>query len=460
LRLEKEKEEGGRRKEEEWKSGEGREKGLYPLHRQSVDTSLNLIMSDQNVITSVINADPVSNGDEDQPFVRLDKATKKALKRARSEELFAVKKKLKREQAKVKKRAKTAELRATEPPRPERAPLCDEAESKRRREEWLENQNTILLDRWALCTQNFACILDCAWEGSHSNDRDIQSLAQQLLFAHAINKKIDHPCELIVSGCEGSMKEKLLGLNADVWVGCRLREEDYLTVCGRKALLGDGPVPVTAATATVTTTAPSSSSPALPAVGTEENAETEGESAIALANKEARASNRATRVDNAVRYEDVGGRFSSRPVVYLTADSENVLTSVDPNAIYIIGGIVDRNHMKGETLTKATRDQISTARLPLQEYLPSYRGCKALTVLHVYEILVRQRVRELEAAVTVIEEKEEEKEDLWTLTLKEVLPSRKQSCDYGVVSKKDRRAAKAKIRLEQEQELEQGQEEE
>lgn len=56
-------------------------------------------------------------------------------------------------------------------------------------------------------------------------------------------------------------------------------------------------------------------------------------------------------------------------LVYLTADSENILDELDPKAIYIIGGMVDRNRWKGITMKKAKEQGIKTAKLPIGAYL-------------------------------------------------------------------------------------------
>ncbi|XP_048132345.1 tRNA (guanine(9)-N1)-methyltransferase isoform X2 [Rhodamnia argentea] len=56
-------------------------------------------------------------------------------------------------------------------------------------------------------------------------------------------------------------------------------------------------------------------------------------------------------------------------LVYLTADSANVLDVLDQKKIYIIGGLVDRNRWKGLTMKKAEEQGIQTAKLPIGNYL-------------------------------------------------------------------------------------------
>lgn len=74
-------------------------------------------------------------------------------------------------------------------------------------------------------------------------------------------------------------------------------------------------------------------------------------------------------------------------LVYLTSDSPNTLTTWDRSAIYIIGGIVDRNRLKGATYEKALAQDIATARFPLQEYV-TLGSTPVLAVNHVFDILL------------------------------------------------------------------------
>ncbi|KAM0049105.1 putative tRNA (guanine(9)-N(1))-methyltransferase [Helianthus debilis subsp. tardiflorus] len=75
-------------------------------------------------------------------------------------------------------------------------------------------------------------------------------------------------------------------------------------------------------------------------------------------------------------------------LVYLTADSENMLSELDLNKIYIIGGLVDRNRWKGITMKKAVDQGIQTAKLPIGNYL-KMSGSQVLTVNQVIEILLK-----------------------------------------------------------------------
>ena len=56
-------------------------------------------------------------------------------------------------------------------------------------------------------------------------------------------------------------------------------------------------------------------------------------------------------------------------LVYLTPNSKQVLQSFDPNDIYIVGGIVDKATEEPLTFAKAKKQNIRTAKLPLDVYL-------------------------------------------------------------------------------------------
>uniref|UniRef100_K3W725 tRNA (guanine(9)-N(1))-methyltransferase n=1 Tax=Globisporangium ultimum (strain ATCC 200006 / CBS 805.95 / DAOM BR144) TaxID=431595 RepID=K3W725_GLOUD len=66
--------------------------------------------------------------------------------------------------------------------------------------------------------------------------------------------------------------------------------------------------------------------------------------------------------------------FAPQEVIYLSPDAADVLEAVDPTHVYVIGGIVDRTVRKGQSVEKAGRFAYRTARLPLQEHLPSLRS--------------------------------------------------------------------------------------
>lgn len=74
-------------------------------------------------------------------------------------------------------------------------------------------------------------------------------------------------------------------------------------------------------------------------------------------------------------------------LVYLTADSENELQELDPEAIYIVGGIVDRNRHKLLCYNKAEEQGIAHARLPIGEYV-RLASSQVMTTNHIIHILL------------------------------------------------------------------------
>lgn len=73
--------------------------------------------------------------------------------------------------------------------------------------------------------------------------------------------------------------------------------------------------------------------------------------------------------------------FDKESIVYLSSDSETVLDQLDPNAVYIIGGLVDHNHHKGMSLERAEKHGFKTARLPLGEHV-CLKTRTVLTIVH------------------------------------------------------------------------------
>lgn len=80
--------------------------------------------------------------------------------------------------------------------------------------------------------------------------------------------------------------------------------------------------------------------------------------------------------------------FPHESLVYLTADSPNVLHKFDHSKVYVIGAMVDRSIQCGVSLANAKRLKVATARLPLDEYLHWDSGAKNLTLDQMIRILM------------------------------------------------------------------------
>ncbi|XP_049573916.1 tRNA methyltransferase 10 homolog C [Syngnathus scovelli] len=80
--------------------------------------------------------------------------------------------------------------------------------------------------------------------------------------------------------------------------------------------------------------------------------------------------------------------FPRDRLVYLTADSPNILRTFDPSKVYIVGGLVDRSILPGLSLANAKRLKLATARLPLDEFLHWEMGAKNLTLDQMIRIMI------------------------------------------------------------------------
>nr|XP_020647045.1 tRNA methyltransferase 10 homolog B isoform X1 [Pogona vitticeps] len=102
--------------------------------------------------------------------------------------------------------------------------------------------------------------------------------------------------------------------------------------------------------------------------------------------------------------------FPLETIVYLTPDAENALEEVDPQKVYILGGLVDESIQKRLTFQRAQEEQLPTARLPIQEYMVKNINAKnyhstTLAINQVFDALLTFRetkswVEALKAAVS------------------------------------------------------------
>lgn len=80
--------------------------------------------------------------------------------------------------------------------------------------------------------------------------------------------------------------------------------------------------------------------------------------------------------------------FPKEKLVYLSSESDNVITEILPDKVYIIGGLVDHNSHKGLCHKKAVEQGISHGQLPIKEFF-SMKHRKVFTINQVFEIMLR-----------------------------------------------------------------------
>ncbi|KAF2846025.1 hypothetical protein T440DRAFT_406667 [Plenodomus tracheiphilus IPT5] len=193
-------------------------------------------------------------------------------------------------------------------------------------------------------------IFDCDFEDL-MYDNELKSLGLQITRCYSDNRKAKFRTHLALANFGGKMKERFDGILAQQytsWKGFQFFEEDFVAVAEKSKEWMTGPKG--------------------------------GEVAGALA---------PLQNDGQTAEEAPGeGETEEGEIVYLSSESDNVLTHLKPNSTYIIGGLVDKNRHKGICHKRAVARGIKTAKLPIGQYL-EMKSRQVLVTNHVLEIMLK-----------------------------------------------------------------------
>lgn len=198
-------------------------------------------------------------------------------------------------------------------------------------------------------------VFDCDWEDLMF-DAELKSLGLQITRCYSDNRKAKYRTHLAISSWGGKMKERfegILGNQHTSWKGFKFFEEDFVEVGKKSREWMTGP------RGGVVAGAMKAAANADEGGEGEENEETED------------------------KPSDEEGE-----IVYLSSESDNVLTTLKPNSTYIIGGLVDKNRHKGVCYKRAVERGIKTAKLPIGEFL-EMKSRQVLVTNHVLEIMLK-----------------------------------------------------------------------
>lgn len=193
-------------------------------------------------------------------------------------------------------------------------------------------------------------VFDCDFE-EYMYDHELKSLGLQITRCFSDNRKAKYRTHLALSSFGGKMKERFDGILAQQyksWRGFQFFEEDFVAVAEKSKEWMESPK----AEDDIGALRPATESGDQSGEARSDDADEEGE------------------------------------IVYLSSESDHVLTHLKPNSTYIIGGLVDKNRHKGICHKRAVNRGIKTAKLPIKEYL-EMQDRQVLVTNHVLEILLK-----------------------------------------------------------------------
>jgi tRNA (guanine9-N1)-methyltransferase len=204
-----------------------------------------------------------------------------------------------------------------------------------------------------------ALLLDCDFE-TYMMEKEIWSLASQITRAYSDNRSARYRSHLWVSGWKGTLYDRFHGVLGDQhlqWQGIGFVEGDFVEGAARaREQLRTRPGEI------IEPLRKSAEAP-VPMVR-------DATDPLPLPEPEPEPDE------------------ACRDIVYLTSDSPYTLERLEPNTIYVIGGLVDRNREKGLCYRRARERGIRTARLPIGQYM-LMQSRKVLATNHVVEIMLK-----------------------------------------------------------------------
>ena len=281
-------------------------------------------------------------------------------KRRRMEKAIEIKQRKKQQKKQVRYERAKAQGRDvdTERIQQEEARIQSATNSNRikRIQEWQQKMMPKIQQSHQIC-------IDCSYE-SYMTPKEINSLAIQIRYCYSSNKRSTHPCQLTATsiGCN-EISNNDTNTNDDTSNGNKGKEQiNCMTLNHLRKVNGFD-----------------------------------------------EWSNYAFQVTSDSFDQYFQGKIQN--VVYLTSDSENTITTLENDKIYVIGGIVDRNRYKQLTYHRATSLGIATAKLPMDEHLATMPSTRVLTTNHVFDLLIKYN----------------EHNKCWKKALEDVLPIRKDA---------------------------------
>ena len=209
-----------------------------------------------------------------------------------------------------------------------------------------------------LCEKGPKYVIDCQFE-DYMTDRELKSLGQQLAYCHSINKRLEQPLNIFVTGVGPRLQKIIQQQNCQHWA----MNISFLDITGKEGV-------------------------------------------------------------ESQYLSELSDQLPKESLVYLTADSTNLISDLDPTKVYLIGGIVDHNRHKLLTFNKANNESLETGRLPIKESGVQLTTSAVLTVNHVFDIIARYHsIGPLDTSNA-----------RWKQALEEAIPGRKRKEDPTVVA--------------------------